>query len=127
MHAHHAAARGDPRIKHGLHHTSLLASGGQAYAVALPVALRPRQFHGRLQARNGLEQLSITCPKRAPLVETSRQGKRVLKRLTRKSRRFRELVGKKTTKRSLASLREAILTLSEIVIRAEHDQRLLKP
>ena len=65
--------------------------------------------------------------KRAPLVEASRQGKRVLKRLTKKSRRFRELVGKKTTKRSLANLRGAILTLSEIVIRAEHDQRLFKP
>ena len=60
--------------------------------------------------------------RRAPLVELTRSGKRVLGRLTRRARRFRELVAKKTTKRSLGGLQEAVREVTEVVLRVEQSR-----
>jgi DNA-binding MarR family transcriptional regulator len=64
--------------------------------------------------------------KRSPFVELTREGKRVFGRLTRRSRHFRELVAKKTTKRGLASLRESVGKLAEVVLEVEHRKDLVR-
>lgn len=58
---------------------------------------------------------------RAPHVRLTPAGKRVLKRLEKRARRFRGLVSKNTTKRSLADLRETVAKLRDAVATAEGD------
>lgn len=64
--------------------------------------------------------------KRSPLVGLTGEGTRMLKRLTTRSRCFRELVAKRTTKHGLADLREATRKLFEVVRRAERHKDIVK-
>ena len=64
--------------------------------------------------------------RRSPHVELTAGGRRVLKRLTNRSRRFRDLVAKKTSKRGLGNLREGIVKLSDTVASIERDKRLVR-
>ena len=64
--------------------------------------------------------------RRSSLVGLTREGRAVLKRLTRRSQRFRDLVSKKTTKRGLAELRDGVHRLSENVQQVERDKNLAR-
>ena len=64
MGTHDAAAAGNAIIKQGLHDRFLVAAGGQADAVALPIGSRPVWFAGRLNKIR--EEFAVAGGKNTP-------------------------------------------------------------
>ena len=79
--AHDAAARGDARVEHRLHHRALIDSVGQAHAVALPVAACPRRLARARRSRRCRPAAAVVArraraaPPRCPAGASTARGR----------------------------------------------------